>query len=326
MGFPSKEDIPYLAGPYYDQLYSSGENCTKYYNRLFDLFPLLSETALDLLSSLLEYDPKKRITVTEALNHPFFSVSQPKVPVKMSNKTRRTEQHDSPIKQQKIETKLKKEVESSQYKASDDFGATIIYRHSHKNRPQMDEESASELLQESLDMIPLLNPHLASMDYMSEREHQRQNSITRSSSVKSAELFEVSLPSTMTTETQTSIYEVTKEDIEEPLQESQQDISNSLLEVLISVDRYFCSMSFCTYYCRAKHLNVSRNSGFDLLKFTYNMGETDDEEEMVETDAERVATNIVFDHGANVMISLEYFHNRCTSGPPLKIQLWGVDS
>jgi cell division cycle 2-like protein len=38
-------------------------------------FPYLTENGLDLLSKLLAYDPKSRITATEALSHPFFKES-----------------------------------------------------------------------------------------------------------------------------------------------------------------------------------------------------------------------------------------------------------
>ena len=36
------------------------------------LFPNGSPTALDFLDKLLQFDPKKRMTVEEALNHPYL--------------------------------------------------------------------------------------------------------------------------------------------------------------------------------------------------------------------------------------------------------------
>ncbi|CCO29949.1 cell division cycle 2-like [Rhizoctonia solani AG-1 IB] len=38
-------------------------------------FPHLTRAGLDLLSSLLAYDPAQRISAEEALNHPYFSES-----------------------------------------------------------------------------------------------------------------------------------------------------------------------------------------------------------------------------------------------------------
>ncbi len=43
------------------------------------LFPKASAKAVDLLERMLTFDPKKRITVSEALAHPFIkSIRQPK--------------------------------------------------------------------------------------------------------------------------------------------------------------------------------------------------------------------------------------------------------
>jgi cell division cycle 2-like protein len=42
------------------------------YNKLRSRFPYLTESGLDLLSKLLTFDPKQRITAEEALRHPYF--------------------------------------------------------------------------------------------------------------------------------------------------------------------------------------------------------------------------------------------------------------
>lgn len=43
------------------------------YNRLQEKFPVITSSAFDLLSKMLTYDPKKRITAQEALEHPYFT-------------------------------------------------------------------------------------------------------------------------------------------------------------------------------------------------------------------------------------------------------------
>ena len=49
-------------------------------------FPELSANGIDLLNSLLTYDPDKRLTAAEALRHPFFSENPlPKAPELMPN-------------------------------------------------------------------------------------------------------------------------------------------------------------------------------------------------------------------------------------------------
>lgn len=47
------------------------------HNNLRGKFPYMTEHAFDLLSRLLCYDPKQRITAEEALRHPYFSESPP---------------------------------------------------------------------------------------------------------------------------------------------------------------------------------------------------------------------------------------------------------
>ena len=43
----------------------------------FKNFPKIDEVAMDLFSKMLQLDPKKRITIDEALNHPFFTDHKP---------------------------------------------------------------------------------------------------------------------------------------------------------------------------------------------------------------------------------------------------------
>lgn len=45
------------------------------YNNLRKTLPNVSENCLDLLNGLLTYDPVKRMTAAEALQHPFFNES-----------------------------------------------------------------------------------------------------------------------------------------------------------------------------------------------------------------------------------------------------------
>jgi serine/threonine protein kinase len=41
-------------------------------NGLAALVPTLNETGVDLLNKMLQYDPARRVTAQEALEHPFF--------------------------------------------------------------------------------------------------------------------------------------------------------------------------------------------------------------------------------------------------------------
>jgi mitogen-activated protein kinase 15 len=41
--------------------------------KLRDMFPTASEEALDLLKSLLQFNPSKRLTADEALAHPYVA-------------------------------------------------------------------------------------------------------------------------------------------------------------------------------------------------------------------------------------------------------------
>jgi cell division cycle 2-like protein len=45
------------------------------YNRLKQHFPMLTDAGFDLLNRMLTYDPARRITAREALEHPWFNES-----------------------------------------------------------------------------------------------------------------------------------------------------------------------------------------------------------------------------------------------------------
>lgn len=69
IGTPNDKDFPFLKTlPDWKQ-----ENFEQY--EVFDLtkfVPNLSPSGMDLLKSMLQFDPEKRISAVDALNHPFF--------------------------------------------------------------------------------------------------------------------------------------------------------------------------------------------------------------------------------------------------------------
>ena len=71
------------------------------------VFPAASKEALDLLNQLLRYDPSSRISAASALDHPYFSASQPPAPI------------------ERIAARVQKIIDcSQQQKAASEGGAT----------------------------------------------------------------------------------------------------------------------------------------------------------------------------------------------------------
>ncbi|KAK8830294.1 hypothetical protein WA577_005982 [Blastocystis sp. JDR] len=76
LGYPGDDFYLFKDSPYA----SSFSNCNQYYPRLREMIPAapfvgvryLSNNGMDLLLRLLEFDPVKRISAEEALDHPYF--------------------------------------------------------------------------------------------------------------------------------------------------------------------------------------------------------------------------------------------------------------
>eukprot|EP00884_Botryococcus_braunii_P013709 jgi/Botrbrau1/22339/Bobra.0002s0017.1 len=70
-GRPGKDDLEVIQSPYAaTMLESMGGNDRK---EMFQLFPNASEEATDLLEKLLRFNPAKRLSAAEALQHPYVS-------------------------------------------------------------------------------------------------------------------------------------------------------------------------------------------------------------------------------------------------------------
>ena len=70
-GRPSAEDIEAINSPLAQTMLESLPPSKS--RRLRDVFPTASDEALDLLKSLLHFNPGKRLTAEQALRHPYVA-------------------------------------------------------------------------------------------------------------------------------------------------------------------------------------------------------------------------------------------------------------
>jgi mitogen-activated protein kinase 15 len=70
-GRPSPEDIEAINSPLAQTMLESLPPSKS--RRLRDVFPTASDDALDLLKSLLQFNPNKRLTAEQALRHPYVA-------------------------------------------------------------------------------------------------------------------------------------------------------------------------------------------------------------------------------------------------------------
>jgi len=70
-GRPSPEDIEAINSPLAQTMLESLPPSKS--RRLRDVFPTASDDALDLLKSLLQFNPNKRLTAAQALRHPYVA-------------------------------------------------------------------------------------------------------------------------------------------------------------------------------------------------------------------------------------------------------------
>jgi mitogen-activated protein kinase 15 len=70
-GRPSPEDIEAINSPLAQTMLESLPPSKS--RRLRDVFPTASDDALDLLKTLLQFNPNKRLTAEQALRHPYVA-------------------------------------------------------------------------------------------------------------------------------------------------------------------------------------------------------------------------------------------------------------
>lgn len=70
-GRPSKEDIEAIQSSLAKTMLESLEASEP--KSLAEIFPTASDEALDLLNKLLQFNPEKRLTAEEALEHPYVA-------------------------------------------------------------------------------------------------------------------------------------------------------------------------------------------------------------------------------------------------------------
>lgn len=70
-GRPSAEDIEAINSPFAATMLDSIQSSPP--KNMKDIFPKASDEAIDLLRKLLKFNPKKRLTAEQALEHPFVA-------------------------------------------------------------------------------------------------------------------------------------------------------------------------------------------------------------------------------------------------------------